>query len=142
MAPTAAAARVATVIAAEEEDPAYPAALQRALAYIEANAQCALALGDIARAAYLSPRALQLTFRRHMGTTPMAYLRRVRVERARIDLMAATPHRPVTVTEVAHRWGFPGASRFATLYRAAIGEKPSQTLRRRPERFGGASALL
>jgi transcriptional regulator GlxA family with amidase domain len=72
---------------------------------------------------------VQLAFRRHLDTTPTAYLRQVRLDAARIELLAAAPEDRVTVTEVAYRWGFCSPSRFAERYRAAFGTTPSETLR-------------
>ncbi|WP_234365235.1 helix-turn-helix domain-containing protein [Streptomyces sp. RTd22] len=37
--------------------------------------------------------------------------------------------RPVTVTEIAARWGFWHPGRFAALYRESYGRSPHQTLR-------------
>jgi AraC-like DNA-binding protein len=70
---------------------------------------------------------VQLAFRRHLNTTPMAYLQQVRLERARAELLAADP-RQETVTALALRWGFSSPSRFSALYRRAYGTVPSKTL--------------
>lgn len=109
----------------------HPATLQRAVAFIEANPDLDLAPADVARAARVSPRAVQLAFRRHLGTTPMAYLRRVRLDRARAELQASVPGDGLTVTQVAARWGFPRPSRFAALYREAYGQSPGRVLQAR-----------
>jgi AraC-like DNA-binding protein len=106
-------------------------ALQRAVAFVEDHAHQDISVADIAAAAALTVRAVQLAFRRHLGTTPMAYLRRVRLARAHADLLAATPGDGQTVTAVAVRWRFASASRFASCYREVYGVRPSRTLRRR-----------
>ena len=80
-------------------------------------------------AAGTSARALQYGFRRHLGTTPLRYLGRVRLERARRELQRADPTRGDTVAAIATRWGFANPGRFATAYRAAYGVLPGQTLR-------------
>ncbi|GAA0479124.1 hypothetical protein Ade02nite_40120 [Paractinoplanes deccanensis] len=107
---------------------ATPSTLHRATAYIESNAGLDITLTDIARAAYVTPRAVQLAFRRHRDTTPLAYLRRVRLDHAHNELRAATAGDGQTVTAIAARWGF-AATRFTRHYRAAYGRAPSQTLR-------------
>jgi AraC-like DNA-binding protein len=107
---------------------ASPPALRRAVAFIEENAHRNITVADIAAAAFVTIRAVQLAFRRHMDTTPMQYLRRVRLAGAHQDLMAADPDRR-TVTAVAYRWGFPSPSRFAAAHRRAYGVHPSHTLR-------------
>ena len=115
--------------AAGDRHDANPGALRRAMAFIEANPDTGISVADMAAAAHVSPRALQLAFRRHLDTTPTAYLRRVRLDRAHQDLTQASADDGTTVTAVAYRWGFPSASRFAEQYRMAYGVPPSDTLR-------------
>ncbi len=105
------------------------ATVRRAAAYIETYAHLPLQLHEIAAAAGTSDRALQDGFRRHLDSTPFAYLRRVRLERARQELQLADPTRGDTVSAVARRWGFANAGRFARTYRAAYGVNPAHTLR-------------
>jgi transcriptional regulator GlxA family with amidase domain len=62
-------------------------------------------------------------------TSPMEYLRRVRLEHAHQDLAQASPGDGTTVTSVGYRWGFSSPSRLAQHYRAAYGTTPSDTLR-------------
>jgi transcriptional regulator GlxA family with amidase domain len=108
---------------------ARPDALRRAVAFIDANPERDIALADIAGAAYVTPRAVQLVFRRHLDTTPTAYLRKVRLRHAHEQLRAASPRDGVTVTEIALQWRFANPSRFAEHDRAAYGVAPSHTLR-------------
>jgi AraC-like DNA-binding protein len=114
---------------AEDARDAHPEALRRAIAFIEANPDRDVTLADIAGAAYVSPRAVQLAFRRHLDTTPIAYLRQVRLDQAHAHLRAAIAGDGTTVTGVALEWGFANPGRFARLYRAAYGIAPSDTLR-------------
>ncbi|MFG2819644.1 helix-turn-helix domain-containing protein [Kitasatospora sp. NPDC048365] len=65
--------------------------------------------------------------RRHLDTTPLAHLRRVRLDAAHRDLLAADP-RTTTVTEIAVRWGFAHPGHFAAHYRDAYRTSPSTTL--------------
>jgi AraC-like DNA-binding protein len=104
-----------------------PVLLRRAISYIESNAGNDIALADIAEAIHVTPRAVQYMFRRHMETTPLQYLRRLRLQHARRDLIAGDPMHN-TVTDVAARWGFAHGGRFAGLYRRAYGESPNTTL--------------
>jgi AraC-like DNA-binding protein len=105
------------------------ATLHRAITYIEAHPDQDVSVADIAAAACVTVRAVQLAFRRHLDTTPMAYLRRVRLTVAHQDLLQADPQN-TTVAQVANRWGFTSHSRFAALYRCAYHELPSSTLHR------------
>ena len=54
-----------------------PLLLRRAIAFIHDNAHRDITLSDIARSVNVTPRSVQYTFRRHLGTTPLEYLRRV-----------------------------------------------------------------
>ncbi|GGK93043.1 transcriptional regulator [Planomonospora parontospora subsp. parontospora] len=109
---------------------AVPKVVRRAMEFIEGHAHEPLTTGDVARAVAVSGRSLQEGFRRHLGLTPMTYLRDVRLSRVHEELAAGDPaHR--TVTGVAARWGFLHQGRFAAAYRARYGQAPSQTLRGR-----------
>lgn len=90
-------------------------------------------LTELAAAVSLSGRSLQEGFRRSLDTTPMGYLRRLRLEKVREELMSADPE-TISVTEVAARWGFGHLGRFAAAYRTEYAERPSETLRRRSRR--------
>jgi AraC-like DNA-binding protein len=111
----------------QDQHDASPAALGRAVAFIDEHAHEDIAVSDIAAAAKVTIRAVQLAFRRHLATTPTAYLRRVRLDHAHRELTTADPALN-TVTAVAYRWGFSSPSRFAAYYRNAYGSHPSQTL--------------
>lgn len=104
-----------------------PRHLRLAESYIEAHLDQPITLEDVAEAAGISPRGLQLAFRQHRGTTPLGFWREVRLARAHADLLTAAPG--VTVTQVALRWGFTHFGRFSELYRARYGLSPRDTLR-------------
>ncbi|MFJ6197303.1 AraC family transcriptional regulator [Micromonospora sp. NPDC092111] len=106
-----------------------PAVVRRAMGYVEAHADRYVSLAEMAEAAGVSPRALQYAFRRHQGTTPARYARRIRLDGAHRDLRAGDPGAGDTVTAIAARWGFVDAKRFATDYHAVYGQPPSRTLR-------------
>ncbi|WP_305783908.1 AraC family transcriptional regulator [Symbioplanes lichenis] len=108
---------------------AAPSVVRRAVAYVDGHADQPLTVTEIAAAAGVGARALQVAFRRHLDTTPMAYLRRVRREYAHRDLRAANPADGTTVTGIARRWGFTDVSRFSAAYRESYGQSPSHTLR-------------
>jgi AraC-like DNA-binding protein len=106
-----------------------PAALRRAVEFIHANPDHALTVAEVAAAAGIGARGLQSAFRRHLGTTPLGYLRGVRLERVHRELQSADPQAGGTVRAVARRWGFANPSRFAAKYRSVYGGPPSRTLR-------------
>lgn len=111
----------------EDRRDAHPATLRRAITFVDEHAHEGISLADIAAAAHVTIRAVQLAFRRHLDTTPSEYLRRVRLDHAHRDLLAADPAHD-SVTAVAYRWGFASSSRFAAYYRQAYGLPPGRTL--------------
>ncbi|KQN41055.1 hypothetical protein ASE87_08840 [Frigoribacterium sp. Leaf44] len=105
-----------------------PSTVRRARDYIEQHAHDDIGVVEIAEAARVTPRALQLAFRRHLDSTPMAELRRARLRGAHGDLVMADPTLGHTVAGVALSWGFAHAGRFAAQYTAEFGRSPRDTL--------------
>jgi AraC-like DNA-binding protein len=97
--------------------------------YIEAHADRELTPQILARIACVSVRTLHAAFQDQLGETPMAYVRKVRLDRVRADLLRRDPQR-VGVTQIATQWGFMHLSRFARQYRDRFNELPSTTLHR------------
>jgi AraC-like DNA-binding protein len=106
-----------------------PAAIAKAVQAVEENPMAIHRAGDLGRIAGLSLRALEAGFERHVGASPMIYVRRVRLDRAREQLLFGDSHR-LTVSQVASRWGFFHLGRFSATYRQSFGENPSATLLR------------
>ena len=105
-----------------------PAAVRDAMEIIEAGPHLPLTISTLAKQSHVSVRTLQGAFRRHVGMSPMAYLRVVRLRRAHRDLRSADPARS-TVASIAHRWGFTHLGRFAAAHKTMFGETPLQALR-------------
>ncbi len=106
-----------------------PRAIRRAVDVIEAEAQLPLTLSSIAARSQMSVRSLQQGFKRHLGMSPMSYLREVRLRRAHQTLLESDPS-TVTVASVAYDWGFTNLGRFAAAHAARYREPPAKTLRR------------
>ncbi|WP_019926583.1 helix-turn-helix transcriptional regulator [Nocardia sp. BMG111209] len=103
-------------------------AMQRAIDHLHAHPDRPITITELAGRAGVSARALQYAFRRAYDTTPLQYLRRIRLQRAHRDLTAASPgHDSVAV--IAARWGFTNPGRFAVAYRHRYGISPGHTLR-------------
>jgi AraC-like DNA-binding protein len=109
-------------------EPGRPAAVRNAMDIIEAGAHLPLTISALARQCHVSVRTLQEGFRRHLGMSPMAYVRVVRLRRAHRDLLSADPLHS-TVAAIAHRWGFTHLGRFAAEHKTVYGETPLQALR-------------
>ena len=108
-------------------DHATPAVVRRAVDFIDANAERDLTTSDIAAAAGIGPRGLQAAFLRHQDSTPTAYVRRARLDRAHRDLVDSDPADRDTVPAVAARWGFLRPSAFLTAHRQVYGSLPGRT---------------
>jgi AraC-like DNA-binding protein len=104
-----------------------PPPVRRAIDAIQANPEHPFTVTTLAHTAGVSVRTLQAGFRRYIGSTPMAYLRDVRLARAHDNLRAADPHQ-TTVTDVAYRWGFVHLGRFAAAYRTRYHTTPFRSL--------------
>ena len=67
-------------------------------------------------------RALQLAFRSCRDMTPMAALRRIRLEAAR----AALADGPTSIGAIAAAYRFTNPGRFARLFKEMFGQSPSE----------------
>jgi AraC-like DNA-binding protein len=117
----------AVAAAAAVVEPALPDTIRKAIDLIEADPRASLTVSDLAALCGVGPRALQHGFQRHLGLSPMAYLRDARLRQADAALRAPAPGD--TVALIAHRWGFAHQGRFAAVYEAKYGQPPGRTLR-------------
>ena len=88
-------------------------------------------IAELCRHVGVSRRTLQGCFQDALGLTPLQYLRMLRLNAVRRELRAlAAARQPVSIGDVAARWGFWHWSRFTENYRQLFGELPSHTVRR------------
>jgi AraC-like DNA-binding protein len=107
---------------------ALPADLVRALEWLRGHLSEPVQLDLIAQVAGVHPRTLEEHFKMFLGTTPLGWVRRMRLARARQEFIRLGPN--ATVTTVALGNGFSQLGRFAAEYRKAFGELPSVTIQR------------
>jgi len=107
---------------------ALPADLVRALGWLRSHLSEPIELERLAEISGVRPRTLESHFRMFLGTTPLGWVRRMRLARARQQILLAGSEQ--TVTGVALGSGFSQLGRFAAQYRKAFGELPSATLLR------------
>jgi AraC-like DNA-binding protein len=112
----------------DEQPRVLPRHVKLASDYMQANPEQAITVQRLAAVSGVSGRTLFAGFERFLGVSPMRYLRDVRLERVRQDLL--NPGQPRSVTEIATRWGFFQLGRLATDYRKRFGEGPRETLAR------------
>jgi len=106
-----------------------PYFVRRAEEFMRSNIEETITLQDMANAAGISVRSLQNGFRNFRGTTPMAYLRDLRLDHAREELLKSSRTNR-SVTDIATAFGFMHLSKFAKYYKIRFGEAPSETARR------------
>ncbi|PXF28609.1 AraC family transcriptional regulator [Pokkaliibacter plantistimulans] len=109
-------------------DTRLPHYLLRARQFIHDHARDNLCLEDIEQAAGVSRFKLFDAFKQHAGMSPMAYLKKYRLECARRAILEDFSTR--NVSAIAMEWGFSHLGRFASDYRKLFGESPSETAQR------------
>lgn len=107
---------------------AAPYYVKRVEEFVRLHAARPIAMRDLVDVAGASERTLYKGFRQFRGTGPMAYVKAVRLERARDDLLSAAETR--SIAQIARAWGFRHLGNFAKDYQARFGERPSDTRRR------------
>jgi AraC-like DNA-binding protein len=108
-------------------DAVLPGDLVRALGWLRQRLDEPVHLDVLAQVAGVRPRTLETHFRTFLGTTPLGWVRKMRLHNARRSLLAS---RDQSVTDAALANGFSQLGRFAAHYRAEFGELPSKTLQR------------
>lgn len=101
-----------------------PAAIRRAIEYLEANIAESIGLAELARAAQISPSTLTRQFKRATGLAPHQYLLRRRIDHARQLLQQGK----LTVAQVAHATGFADHSHLARSLKRHLGIAPHELL--------------
>jgi AraC-like DNA-binding protein len=96
--------------------------------YIEANWRAPLDIETLAAVTGGSTRSIFKAFKEARGVSPMAFVKRVRLENARRALQQLDES--TSVIDVASECGFLNPGHFARDYRIAFDELPSETLRR------------
>jgi AraC family transcriptional regulator, ethanolamine operon transcriptional activator len=99
--------------------------VQQACALMLAQADEPLSMLQVCRHVGASRRKLNYCFQDVLGTSPLKYLRALRLNGVRRDLRGGA----VSVQQAAARWGFWHLSEFAAAYRRQFGELPSRTLK-------------
>lgn len=103
--------------------------VQRAEDYILQHYHEPITIETLARHAAISARSLHKGFQQYKGTSPMGFLRLVRLQNVREQLLQARDSgQQLQVTRVALNAGFSHLGHFSQAYRAQFGETPTQTL--------------
>jgi transcriptional regulator GlxA family with amidase domain len=105
-----------------------PGLVRRAERFMADNAETSITVSDVADHVGVSLRSLQAGFRSWRNSTPSAFLRRVRLQRVRDDLLRSDGESNVTTVALHH--GFSHLGRFSAYYQSTFGGALSVTLRR------------
>jgi AraC-like DNA-binding protein len=97
------------------------------MAYIHAFYAEPISRSDVAAHVGLSERHLTRCFHQEVGLTPITYLNRYRVKRAKALLDAGEKG----ITEIAVEVGFSSSSYFTRVFRDEVGVSPRDYLRNR-----------
>ncbi|QEH80964.1 AraC family transcriptional regulator [Sphingomonas sp. C8-2] len=92
--------------------------------YIRRHLCAPVGVIDLARAAGVSVRTLNIICREYRRETPMQVLRNIRLDAARSALLL---NQSVSVTQAAFDYGFGHLGRFSAYYKERFGELPSLT---------------
>jgi len=93
-----------------------------ALTFIAAHSHEAIGVEDVARAASTSRRTLEYRFREHLGRAVAEEIRRLRIERAKRQLISTDQR----IKQIAHDAGFVDTKRMNQVFRRELGMTPSE----------------
>jgi AraC-like DNA-binding protein len=104
---------------------ATPAYVRRAEEFMRQHAGAPLRMAEVADAAGCGVRTLSEVFRRFRETTPLKAMHAIRLECVRDALRRDATD--TSVANIARRFGFTNAARFAQSYRRRFAETPAET---------------
>lgn len=106
---------------ADRDRAAPPRWLAEARDFLHARLDRPVPLAELAAVAGVHPAHLARTFRLHLGSTPGAYLRRLRIERARHALATSTD----PIATIALAMGFSSQAHFTRTFHRLVGLPPA-----------------
>lgn len=99
-----------------------PDSIKRVQAYIRQNYYSDINLDHLSEIAFVTPEHLIRLFRAHLGTTPMRYLRDVRVRQG----ISFLSHTGINIERIAFNCGFKTAAHFSRCIKQTTGQTPSE----------------
>jgi len=101
-------------------DASLPVELQAMVAFVRGHLHQPVMLDELARLADRSPSAVGRLFRQHLGVTPVTFINRAKMDRAR--QLLATSRQPVA--EIGAQVGVADPYYFSKLFRKTVGRSP------------------
>lgn len=99
-----------------------PASLQRGMEYINEHYRTVSRVSEISKACYLSESHLYHMFQEYLGTSPVAYLNSLRIQKA-MELLITTDK---TIEDIATELGFHSGYYFRKTFQSVTGVLPSR----------------
>lgn len=100
-------------------------AIRRALDYMESTTEGRISLAELADVAGISRFHFARIFKREVGVSPVAYLERLRIERAKELIRDAA----ISLADVAYAVGFSDQSHFIRRFKRHLGRTPADYAR-------------
>lgn len=102
--------------------------LSEILIYIQENLNRRINTLELSQVFRISERKLRYIFRENIGFSPMRYIKTIKLNKARKDILYAKEN--IDVNLMANKWGFNHSGQFAADYKMLFGELPSETLKK------------
>lgn len=98
--------------------------------YVLANRDQPISVPDLCEHAHVSRRTLQYSFEEILGVSPVSYLRILRLNGARRQILESERQsRSRIIGDIAAQWGFNNFSQFSSDYRKLFGECASASIK-------------
>jgi AraC family ethanolamine operon transcriptional activator len=102
--------------------------VRQVIDYLHSYGENIPTIPELCKISQLSERNLQYGFKEYLGVTPTRYLRLIRLNGVRRDLLI-NHGKKERIVDIALHWGFMELGRFASEYRQLFQELPSATLK-------------
>lgn len=105
-----------------------PRCVKKAIDYVIEHEKKKISIQDLAIAAGVGLRTLQMSFQQIYGISPMCYVRRYKLKKVR-EYLLSHDAQEASIGDIAAQWSFMHPSSFAKSYYAFFGEYPSETVK-------------
>ncbi|WP_281612618.1 AraC family transcriptional regulator [Flammeovirga sp. SubArs3] len=99
--------------------------INRVFTFIDKNLGNDLSLDKVAEIAYFSPFHFHRIFKLITGETLNEYVKRKRIEKSAADLL----HKNISISEIAHHFGFSDASSYSKAFKKYFKESPTSFIK-------------
>ena len=108
----------------------YKNRINRVFEFIDQNLESDLSLSKVSEIAFFSPFHFHRVFKFVTGETLNGYVTRRKIEKSASDLL----HKTITVTEIAHKYGFSDNSSYSRAFKKYFGVSPTEFKKQNPNR--------